>query len=147
MIHSLEYDNSFHLALLTPDFKLPTKKARSVLPQKLGQSEWTQVMAHSLGVIAAFREGHSKLMSRALIDTYAEPARGPLIPDFSEVQNAALAAGALGCTISGGGPTIFAIAEGAKKAEDCLEAMRNALSAPPRLMHVGTIATKGAHPL
>jgi len=59
---------------------------------------------------------------RAMEDLYAEPRRAPLIPHFDDIKRAALDAGAFGCSISGSGPTIFAITDQAT-AERCAEAM------------------------
>jgi homoserine kinase len=51
------------------------------------------------------------LLRRALDDRIAEPARAPLLPGFSRAKQAALDAGAFGCSISGSGPTAFAFAD------------------------------------
>jgi homoserine kinase len=50
------------------------------------------------------------LLRRALDDRVAEPVRAPLLPGFAEAKAAALSAGALGCSISGAGPSSFAFA-------------------------------------
>ena len=52
-----------------------------------------------------------RLLRGAVDDRIAEPARAPLIPAFHDVKRAALDAGALGCSISGGGPSVFALAD------------------------------------
>ena len=101
-------------------------------------------MSQSLGVAAAFSEGDSTLMKRALVDPYAEKHRAPLIPNFSEIKSAALESGALGCSFSGAGPTLFALTDSRETAKSCLEAMKSVCSDTPRMTHIGAIAKKGA---
>ena len=66
-------------------------------------------MAATTALAHAFATADASLIRRALDDRYAEPVRADLIPNFRDVKRAALDAGALGCSISGSGPTIFAI--------------------------------------
>ena len=84
-------------------------------------------------------------MSRALVDGFAEPRRAPLIPRFFEVKRAALEAGALGSSISGAGPTIFALAADEGSGAKVLEAMRAALGAVAGRAELVTVAARGAH--
>jgi homoserine kinase len=81
---------------------------------------------------------------RELDDRYAEPRRAPMIPRFPEVKEAALAAGAFGCSISGSGPTIFAIIDGAAGGA-VLEAMRRAMADVESESRIAPIARRGAH--
>ena len=60
-----------------------------------------------------------------MVDFIIEPVRAILIPEFWEVKNAALGAGALGCSISGAGPSIFAFSKGRDTAEKVAIAMKN----------------------
>ncbi len=60
-------------------------------------------------MVAALASGDLALLGRAIDDRIAEPARAPLLPGFAAAKAAALAAGALGCSISGSGPTAFAL--------------------------------------
>ena len=69
-----------------------------------------------------------------------------MIPHFFDVKAAALAAGAFGCSISGSGPTIFAIAETAS-VERCAEAMRKAMAEVQCEVRVCGIARHGAIPV
>ena len=50
-------------------------------------------------------------MGKAMTDFFAEPVRSELIPGFKSVYNAAMHAVAIGCGISGSGPSIFALSE------------------------------------
>ncbi|MEI6790926.1 MAG: hypothetical protein WCK42_07075, partial [Myxococcaceae bacterium] len=61
-------------------------------------------------------------ISKALRDPYAEPKRAPLISGFYEIKRAALGAGALGCSISGAGPSSFALFGDESRARDFAKA-------------------------
>ena len=63
-------------------------------------------------MVAALALGDYELLGRAIDDRIAEPARAGLLPGFVEAKAAALAAGALGSSISGSGPTAFALTRG-----------------------------------
>jgi homoserine kinase len=77
-------------------------------------------------MVAALAVSDYDLLGRAIDDRIAEPARAALLPGFKEAKAAALAAGALGSSISGGGPTAVALARGPAQARDVAEAMAQA---------------------
>ncbi len=81
-----------------------------------------------------------------MVDLYAEPRRAALIPRFREAKEAALTAGAIGCSISGSGPTLFAIAPDEQSARSCARAMCGAFAEIGASSHVGTIG-QGARAL
>jgi homoserine kinase len=77
----------------------------------------------------------------------AEPRRQKLIPDFYKAKRAALAAGALGFSISGAGPSVFALCEGEEIARKVGEAISKVFSALPltNQIHVSRINPRGVH--
>jgi homoserine kinase len=100
-------------------------------------------MANTTALAHAFASGDGELLRRALDDRYAEPRRAPLIPHFYDVKRAALDAGAFGCSISGSGPTLFAIAADETQARAISAAMQNAFGEVASTVHVGPIAKEG----
>jgi homoserine kinase len=100
-------------------------------------------MASTTALAYAFASADTHLVRRALDDRYAEPIRADLIPNFREVKRAALDHGALGCSISGSGPTIFAITAG--NAANVAAAMRSAMRGVECDVHTGMISKQGAH--
>lgn len=132
------------VALVTPGVRLETRAARSVLASTLDRAAWVQQMANTAALLHALASGDLGLISRSLEDGFAEPRRAPLIPRFAEVKRAALGAGALGSSISGAGPTIFALAEDEAKGAAVLAAMRAALGDMPGRAELATVATRGA---
>ncbi|MGZ7033120.1 MAG: homoserine kinase, partial [Thermoanaerobaculia bacterium] len=132
------------VATVTPAVRIETKAAREILPRESDRATWVQQMANTAALAHAFAVGDAELVRRALDDRYAEPRRAALIPQFHEMKRAALLAGALGCSISGSGPTTFAIAIDEPSARRCAEAMQHALTEVASTSHVGAIAKRGA---
>jgi homoserine kinase len=98
-------------------------------------------MANTSAMVYAFATGDGDLLRRSLDDRYAEPLRARFIPRFREVKGAALDAGAIGCSISGSGPTIFAITIDVD--HHCAAAMKKAMHGIGSDVHVAPIAKQG----
>jgi homoserine kinase len=130
------------IAMVTPRVRIQTKEARALLPDACDRATWIQQMANTTALAHAFATADGELLRRALDDRYAEPRRAPLIPRFAEVKRAALDAGAFGCTISGSGPTLFAIAADERAARTCADAMTRAFGEVAGA-HIGAIAKEG----
>lgn len=112
------------LAVVKPAFSLLTRKARAILPKKIRMENFITNLANSCSIVAAFAEKDINLLSRSIDDKVIEPYRAKLIPGFYDVKNAALENGALGCSISGAGPSIFAVAESPANARKIGRAMQ-----------------------
>ncbi|HEX8619184.1 MAG TPA: homoserine kinase [Thermoanaerobaculia bacterium] len=130
------------IALVTPNVRIRTRDARALLPEECDRATWIQQMANTTALAHAFAAGDGALVTRALDDRYAEPRRASLIPNFYDVKRAALKAGAFGCSISGSGPTLFAIAPDEAVARACRDAMAQAFGEVAGT-HVGAIAKQG----
>jgi homoserine kinase len=130
------------VVLLSPRVRIETKQSRSILPRTLENALWIQQMANTSALVHAFATGDAELLRRSLDDRFAEPVRAPLIPNFFEVKKAALGAGALGCSISGGGPTIFAVVT--EGAHACAAAMKAAMLDIDSDVQIAPIASEGA---
>ncbi len=108
--------------LLHPSVETETKAARALLKTEVPMA---LVVEHSRR-IAAFAAGCAggdmALLRAGLEDVLIEPQRAHLLPPFFQVKKAAMEAGALGCSFSGSGPSVFAWAlEGeADKVEDAM---------------------------
>ena len=94
--------------LLHPHARLDTRTARGVLGRDVSLQGHVNQSAKLAGFLAAIFKGDLSLLKRSFHDELIEPQRAHLIPGFEEVKQAALHAGALGCSISGSGPSIFA---------------------------------------
>lgn len=119
----LDVPEWLHCVAVQPDQVLETREARSVLSAPYPLS---QVVAHSTH-LALFLTGLARadaaLIGEGLRDVLVEPRRAPLIPGFAAVKQAAMAHGALGASISGGGPACFAWFASRAEAEAAAAAM------------------------
>lgn len=119
---------SLRCVMVLPRQRLDTRVARAVLPITVPLHDVIRQTANLAGVIAGCCTGDLALIGRSLADVIVEPARAPLIPGFGAVQAAAMNAGALGCSISGGGPSLFAWCDGDALAASVRAAMMDAFS-------------------
>lgn len=94
--------------IVHPHMFLSTKQARSILKREVGMSDFVWQTANLAGFIAGCFTNDLELIREGLNDVVIEPQRRMLIPGATAVRDAALNAGALGCSISGAGPTLFA---------------------------------------
>jgi homoserine kinase len=112
-----------------PDQQMRTAEARSVLPAEISRATAVHQAAQVGAMVAALASGDYALLGRAIDDRIAEPVRAPLLPGFREAKQAALAAGALGSSISGSGPTAFALVRGPEVGKRVAAAMSQAYTA------------------
>lgn len=112
-----------YAVVIHPQIELKTSDARSVLKEKVLLTQAITQWGNLAGLVRALYTNDTELLSRCLTDVIAEPLRSPLIPGFNLLKSAALSAGALGCGISGSGPSVFALCLGEKNAKEVSEAM------------------------
>ena len=138
---------ALRIVLVHPHVEVLTAEARRLVAQHrfaIGQA------VANLGNIAALvhslHTGALELFGRSISDALVEPIRAPLVPGFAEVRRAALDAGALGCSISGSGPSLFAFAASASGADAVADAMQTAFSATgvDSDRYVGAVNQRGA---
>lgn len=103
--------------LARPDQALETRVARAVLKEPYALGDFVEQSANLALVLAGCWRGDVELIRAGLADVLVEPRRAPLIKGFAEAKAAALGAGALGASISGAGPSVFAWCESAAHAE------------------------------
>ncbi|AFZ45635.1 homoserine kinase [Halothece sp. PCC 7418] len=92
-----------------PNFELSTKEARSVLPSQVSRDVAIFNASHLGLLIRAIETGRGDWLRTGMQDQLHQPYRQQLISGYSEVETAALCAGAYGVAISGAGPTLLAI--------------------------------------
>jgi homoserine kinase len=99
---------SIRCVLVHPHMVLPTREARAILSKTVPLADVIWQQANLAGFLAGCFSNDIALIRESLLDVVIEPQRQVLIPGFAAVKQAALAAGALGGSISGAGPTVFA---------------------------------------
>jgi len=95
--------------LVHPQLELKTEDSRQVLKTSVSLKDAITQWGNIAGLVAGLMKPDFGLISRSLKDVIAEPVRSLLIPGFDEMKARAAEAGALGCGISGSGPTLFAL--------------------------------------
>lgn len=141
---SLNVRGDWWIAVAIPDLRIETKAARAILPDSVPREQWIRQMANTAALVHAIESGDSELARRAFVDDFAEPVRAKLIPRFAEVKAAALQGGAIGCSISGSGPTVFALAESEAAAAGIATAMQQAFGTLKSETHVTSVDREGA---
>jgi homoserine kinase len=97
--------------LVHPHMTLSTREARKILNRSIDLSYLIWQSAHLAGFLTGCFTSDIQLIRESLEDVIIEPQRKVLIPGFDAVKGGAMQNGALGCSISGAGPTIFAWCE------------------------------------
>jgi homoserine kinase len=100
------------VVVVRPEQRVRTADARAVLPAEIPRSVALHQAAQVGAMVAALASSDYGLLGRAVDDRIAEPARAGLLPGFRQAKAAALESGALGCSISGSGPSVFALVRG-----------------------------------
>ena len=102
---------SLRCVLVHPHMYLGTREARAILKADISRSDYVWQSANLAGFISGCYSNDLDMIRDSFNDVIIEPQRLSMIPGFKDVQRAAMAAGALGCSISGAGPSVFAWAE------------------------------------
>ena len=121
---SLPVPDGLRIAVVHPHTAVVTAEARRLVAER--SFKITQAVANlgQLGaLVTALHRSDLELFGRSISDALVEPVRAPLVPGFSAVKQAALEAGALGCSLSGSGPSVFAFARSDDQAQDLADRM------------------------
>lgn len=114
-----------YATIIHPQIEIKTEDSRSILPDKIDLSMAVKQWANLGSLIHALHTNDYILFSESLTDYIVEPHRSKLIPDFDKVKSGALSAGALGCGISGSGPSIFTFSKNIQTANNVRDAMNS----------------------
>jgi homoserine kinase len=127
-IIQLPTPSDLYTSIVHPQIEVNTKDARRILEREITLGKTITQMGNVAGLVAGLLMSDYSLIGRSLVDVIVEPARSILIPQFQEVKEAALLAGALGCSISGSGPSLFALSKGEETANQVAIAMSTAFN-------------------
>ena len=114
-------------ALARPHTQVNTLESRAGLGRHLPLESAVTQWGNAAALVAALYRSDLELLSRSLVDVVAEPTRAPGVPGFFAAKKAAIEAGALGCSLSGSGPALFALCDGADRGREVAAAMATAL--------------------
>jgi len=120
--------DAWHCVLVHPDATLETRRAREALKGNYALTEFIGQSTNLALVLSGCHRGDASLVRAGLRDVLIEPRRAALIPGFARVKQAALDHAAMGASISGAGPSVFAWFESEVAAELAAPAMRAAFA-------------------
>jgi homoserine kinase len=142
---------SLRIAVVRPHTAVATGEARALVAgRRVALEDVVANLGRLAALVAALYRADLALLGRAIADRLVEPVRAALIPGFAVVKRAALEAGALGCSISGSGPALFALCDDEPTASRVAAAMQEAFRTAAGLAseaYVGAVNPAGAHRL
>ena len=125
---SVDYPDNLFCTILHPHIELRTEDSRRILRKHIKLKDAVIQWSNLAGLIAGLSKSDYSLISRSLNDIIFEPVRSLLIPGFDKVKKSALDAGALGCSISGSGPSVFALSTSEEEARQVGLVMKESFS-------------------
>ena len=127
-VFPIDYPDDLHSTVIHPHIEIRTEDTRKILRKQIllarAVAQWGNVGA----LVAGLMKGNHDLIGRSLHDEIIEPIRSVLIPGFNQMKSAAMDAGALGCSISGSGPSVFALSRSKEEAQKIGSAMKSAVT-------------------
>jgi homoserine kinase len=124
----LKVPKGISAVLVHPELQVNTADARRKLAKGYSMDQWLEQQAYFGGFVVACAAGDIDLIRKTLKDVIIEPQRSAAVPCFDAVKDAAERNGALGCSLSGSGPSIFALCED-NRASNIATAMEQACRA------------------
>lgn len=143
---SIPVKAKLYCTIVHPQVELKTSLSRNILKQEISLKAAVKQSGNIAGLILGLTQGDYDLIARSLYDDIIEPQRGSLIPLFYKAKQAAVAAGALGSSISGSGPSIFALSKSQEEAENVKQAFEEVYQGTGISVNTFTsrVATQGA---
>ena len=137
--------DDLYATIIHPQIEIKTSESRAILPKKIALSDAITQWANFGSLIHALHTSDFDLIKESLNDVVVEPHRSKLIPHFNAVKKAAITAGALGCGISGSGPSIFTLSNSLETSNNVKDAIKNVYSKTGIAfeIHVSKINTEG----
>lgn len=104
--------SELYATVIHPQIEVKTSDSRKILKTNITLADGIKQWGNVGGLIAGLFQEDYELIGRSLVDHIVEPIRSILIPGYDTIKSESLEAGALGCGISGSGPSIFAFSKG-----------------------------------
>lgn len=122
-IIELPCPEELYCTVIHPQIELRTEDSRNILKHHISVEDAVTQWGNLAGFISGLYQEDYDLMGRSMIDIVVEPIRSILIPQFDDLKKAAMGAGAMGCGISGSGPSVFALSRGIDRAKEVEKVM------------------------
>lgn len=122
----LNWDQNLFFVVITPDFKVPTAKARAILPSLIEFHDAVFNVGYSSLLIAALATKNTEILKKCFKDRLHQHYRAQLVPGMQYVLDTGVEAGAVGTMLSGAGSALIAVVESKEIAETVALAMQSA---------------------
>jgi homoserine kinase len=142
-IKKLHIPHGLYAAVIYPHVEVLTRESRGILKPEVNFKDVIRQQGNLGAFVAGMYTSDFGLISRSLQDLLVEPQRAHLIPHFYEMKEAAMQSGALGFSISGAGPSMFALCDNSIKAESVIEAAKKLYQA--KKLSINTYLSKINH--
>ena len=119
---------NLHCAVLHPQIEIKTEASRKLLRKQITLEQAITQWGNVAGTIAAMFTSDFELLRRSLEDVVVVPDRAELIPKYYQIYETAMSAGAIGCSISGSGPSVFALTQDETSARKVGQAMSDVIN-------------------
>ncbi len=120
--------SELYATIIHPEIEIKTAEARAILPENVALKSAITQWANVGSLVHALHTNDYDLLSESLNDGIIEPHRKQLIPYYDAIKSESIKADPLGCSISGSGPSIFALSKGEETAKRVAEAMSSVYS-------------------
>jgi homoserine kinase len=136
---------ALHAVIVHPQIEIKTADSRAVLPKTVALSDAITQWSNVGSLVHALHTSDYNLIGKSLKDVVIEPHRSKLIPNFNSLRKISLESGALGCSISGSGPSLFSLCEGLENARKVEANQRRFMTNTgiPFETHISKINTEG----
>ena len=136
---------ALHAVIVHPQIEIKTADSRAVLPKNVALSDAITQWSNVGSLVHALHTSDYNLIGKSLKDVVIEPHRSKLIPNFNSLRKISLESGALGCSISGSGPSLFSLCEGLENARKVEANQRRFMTniGIPFETHISKINTEG----
>jgi homoserine kinase len=136
---------ALHTVIVHPQIEIKTADSRAVLPKNVALSDAITQWSNVGSLVHALHTSDYNLIGKSLKDVVIEPHRSKLIPNFNSLRKISLESGALGCSISGSGPSLFSLCEGLENARKVEANQRRFMTniGIPFETHISKINTEG----
>lgn len=108
-IIKIESPKNLYCTIIYPEIEIKTSEARALLPEEVPLKSMISQTGNVASLIYGLATSNFELISRSLKDVVIEPVRAKLITGYNKIKQTAINAGAMGCNISGSGPSLFAL--------------------------------------
>ena len=133
----LDLPEMLRIAVICPDFKLPTKRMRTMLPKSYSKEDVIFNLQRANLLVAALATGNTDVLPECFGDRLHQPYRSSVVPGMESILRLRTP-GLLGCTLSGAGPAILVFYE--DNFESVLELVQAQFT---RLGHVSDVVVSG----